>query len=247
MTPRLFADQLDELADLFHPPYLRYRELIGALVERDDIVLEIGAGSGMHTRALAASAAKVVALDVSMESLRLCAAIAPKRIAAVCGDMAMLPFPDASFDVVASAGSLSYGDPLTVNREVFRVLRPGGTLLIVDSLNHNPVYRLNRWRHYRRGDRTRSTLLRMPTMGRIRAVCAPFGTSSVEYFGTYTFVHPALQRLAGDRRADRATAWLEEHLAVNRLAFKFVLVATDFRPERVINGPGNRRDRADVE
>ena len=36
--------------------------------------------------------------------------------------------------------------------EIYRVLKQGGILIIVDSLNHNPVYKFNRWIHYLYGN-----------------------------------------------------------------------------------------------
>lgn len=223
-------DDIRSTAGHLREPYFRYHSAVADSVGERSLVLELGAGNGLHTQELARSSGTVVALDVSTVALAMNGMRAPGRIHGVCADMAALPFADASFDVVASAGSLSYGDPDTVNREVFRVLRPGGTLLVVDSLNHNPVYRLNRWRHYRRGDRTKSTLLRMPDMQRIRSLTAPFETSSVEFFGSYVFMHPVLSRIVGPNRATRATEWLDDRVGPDRFAFKFVLVATGFQP-----------------
>lgn len=211
-------------------PYECFHRAISAHVGPRSRVLEIGAGDGLHTENVANISERVVALDVSEAALAVNKSRNPGRIHPVCADMAALPFDDDSFDVVASAGSLSYGDPDTVNAEIFRVLRAGGALLVVDSLNHNPIYRLNRWRHYRRGERTKSTLIRMPNLDRIRSLAAPFAASSVDYFGSYLFVHPPLSRVVGPTRAAKVTIWLDERVGPDRYAFKFVLVATDFRP-----------------
>ena len=96
--------------------------------------------------------------------------------------MEFLPFASGSFDLVAMAGSLSYGDNDRVLRELHRVLRSGGTLVCVDSLNHNPIYRFNRWVHYRFGERSRSTLQRMPTLGLLEQYQAAFGEAQIRYF-----------------------------------------------------------------
>jgi ubiquinone/menaquinone biosynthesis C-methylase UbiE len=51
------------------------------------------------------------------------------------GDAAALPFETASFDVVATARTLHHVPrPELVLAEAVRVLRPGGTLLVVDQL-----------------------------------------------------------------------------------------------------------------
>ena len=63
-------------------------------------------------------------------------------------DMELLPFENNSFDIVCSAGSLSYGDNLTVMNEIYRVLNQTGSFIAVDSLNNNLIYRLNRYINY---------------------------------------------------------------------------------------------------
>jgi SAM-dependent methyltransferase len=49
------------------------------------------------------------------------------------GDVAALPFPDASFDVVVSTFSAHHWpDPASGLAEIYRVLRPGGAALVYD-------------------------------------------------------------------------------------------------------------------
>jgi ubiquinone/menaquinone biosynthesis C-methylase UbiE len=143
-------------------------------------------------------------------------------------DMENLPFDDSSFDVITCAGSLSYGDPYLVDAEIRRVLRPGGMLICVDSLNHNPVYRVNRWFHYLRGNRSKSTLKRMPNLARIRALGDGFAIMNVSYFGALSFAMPVVSRLLGEDAAQAASERIDQLLHVRRLAFKFVLVAQGF-------------------
>lgn len=129
-------------------PYLVYEQKIAELVRPSNLVLELGAGAGLHTRALLQTGAQVTASDISSSSLSLLKQRfqgTPGNLKTVVADMESLPFEASSFDVITSAGSLSYGDPQVVDAEIRRVLRPGGMLICVDSLNHNPVYRANRW------------------------------------------------------------------------------------------------------
>lgn len=210
-------------------PYAFYEQRIQQLVSPGDRVLELGAGSGMHTSVLVRTGADVTASDISPSALALLqrrlASLAPQRLVTRVADMEVLPFESGSFDVVACAGSLSYGEPSLVDAEVRRVLREGGTFVCVDSLNHNPVYRLNRWLHYTRGERTRSTLLRMPDANRIEAITRHFKSVEVRYFGALTWTMPLLSRLFGASRAARISDAVDELINVRRSAFKFVLVA----------------------
>nr|WP_245885181.1 class I SAM-dependent methyltransferase [Kineococcus rhizosphaerae] len=92
-------------------------------------VLEVGAGAAQCARWVAGRGARVVATDLSLGMLR--EGLAPARAAGVplaqC-DARVLPFADASFDVVfTSYGALPFvADADRVLAEAARVLRPGG-------------------------------------------------------------------------------------------------------------------------
>ena len=49
-----------------------------------------------------------------------------ENFSAEVADMEKLPFENEIFDVVCSAGSLSYGDNTVVMNEIYRVLKQGG-------------------------------------------------------------------------------------------------------------------------
>ncbi len=212
-------------------PYIYYEERIAELIRPDHLVLELGAGVGLHTRVLLYTGAQVTASDISPNSLSLL----KQKLKSVDGnlktkvaDMESLPFEDSSFDVIACAGSLSYGDPILVDTEIRRVLRPGGMLICVDSLNHNPVYRANRWLHYLRGNRSQSTLKRMPGLARIRALSENFSSVNVRFFGATSYAMPVIARLFGENAALSASDWIDQMVGVKRSAFKFVLVGQGF-------------------
>ncbi len=97
-------------------------------------VLEVGAGTGRDTAALAATGARAVALDASAEALSLVARAAPVLVGRgiVAGDALHLPFRDAAFDAVFHQGVLEhFGNPRAFLVENRRILAPGG-LLVVD-------------------------------------------------------------------------------------------------------------------
>jgi len=212
-------------------PYIFYEKKITELVRPSHRVLELGAGDGLHTRALLQTGANVIAGDISLDALSLLRQrfkSTPGNLKTEFADMESLPFETSSFDVIASAGSLSYGDPYLVDAEISRVLRPGGMLICVDSLNHNPVYRANRWLHYLRGNRSKSTIKHMPDLARIRALGGGFSSVDVRYFGALSFAMPFVARFLGENTAQAASDRIDHLLGVRRSAFKFVLVAHGF-------------------
>jgi SAM-dependent methyltransferase len=123
--------------------FARLRDCIcvEAGARKEDRVLDLGAGTGLVTLALAPRAASVTALDISPTMLdRLDAHAASAgidNVVAVVGDMQTLPFEDESFDLVASNYAFHHladeGKELALS-EARRVLVPGGRLVLCDMM-----------------------------------------------------------------------------------------------------------------
>ena len=208
-------------------PYEYYEATLQEVLKPDAVVLEIGSGTGEFTGALLRSGAKVVASDISSLSLELLRIrYADKfNLSTMTCDMEILPFPDGMFDVVVSAGSLSYGDNQLVLSHVRRLLKSGGCFVCVDSLNHNPIYRINRYMHFLTGARSFSTLQRMPTgdlIGQYIKVLG--GNSTVRYFGGLSWLLMVLARLGFESFWAAVSDSFDRLFRVRRSAFKFVLI-----------------------
>lgn len=209
-------------------PYLTYERLLRAKLCPGMDVLELGTGSGMHTGIPVASGAQIFATDISERSLTVVKNRfkgQSENLKLIVSDIETMPFPSNVFDVVCAAGVLSYGDNGLVMEEIYRVLKPGGTFICVDSLNNNPVYRLNRWLHYIRGKRSKSTLRRMPSLKTLCAYRDRFNGIDVLFFGGLSFLAPVLVAVFG---GDKARVFLDRFdtvFRIKKLAFKFVMVA----------------------
>jgi SAM-dependent methyltransferase/ADP-ribose pyrophosphatase YjhB (NUDIX family) len=96
-------------------------------------VLDAGCGAGVPvTQRLLAGGRRVVGLDFSAAQLALAHDLVSAASAAQ-GDLAHLPFAEASFDAVVSFYAIIHvprADHPTVFAEVWRVLRPGGLALL---------------------------------------------------------------------------------------------------------------------
>jgi len=96
-------------------------------------LLGLATGGGQQGPVLAAAGARVTVLDNSprqLEQDRMVAARDALSLRTVEGDMAVLPFADASFDVIFHPCSNSFVPEVRpVWREAFRVLRPRGVML----------------------------------------------------------------------------------------------------------------------
>jgi ubiquinone/menaquinone biosynthesis C-methylase UbiE len=208
-------------------PYCAYEALLLCQVSRFSSVLELGAGTGSFTGVLLRTGASVCATDISTKALEVLEDRHSGKgdLVTKVADMECLPFENEQFDFVTSAGCLSYGDNLLVMNEIFRLLKPGGSFVCVDSLNHNPIYRFNRWIHYLRGHRTKSTLRYMPTIFLINKYHALFGKVDVQFFGAGSWACPVFSALFGKPVTAYLSDWLDEAIGVKKSAFKFVMIA----------------------
>ena len=97
--------------------------------------LDVGTGAGELALALAPLVASVVGLDIVPEMLEQGRSRAPANVELVEGDATALPFGPGEFDLVCSARMLHHvARPELALAEMNRVLRPGGTMLVVDQL-----------------------------------------------------------------------------------------------------------------
>ncbi len=131
---RLTSDTYDRIADVYAARSAdvsltrrAYLDRFVAAVRRGGLVLDAGSGPGQLAALLAEQGLRPVALDSSVEMLRL----ARLRVPAVGGDLRRLPFAAASLDGVWSAASLLHvprEDVPATLRGWRTVLRPGGVL-----------------------------------------------------------------------------------------------------------------------
>jgi demethylmenaquinone methyltransferase/2-methoxy-6-polyprenyl-1,4-benzoquinol methylase len=95
-------------------------------------VLDLAAGTGSSAVPLAAAGAHVVAGDFSLGMLRVGRRTNP-GLSFVAADALRLPFADGSFDAVTiSFGLRNVADPDAGLRELARVTRPGGRLVVCE-------------------------------------------------------------------------------------------------------------------
>ena len=125
-------------ANVYNAAYERpaVRAVLGDVRGRD--VLDAGAAAGEHSAWLVAQGARVVALDASDAMVALARARLGDAATVLRADLAQpLPLADASFDVVLSSLTLHYLEEwVPTLRELARVLRPGGRLVLS---THHPA------------------------------------------------------------------------------------------------------------
>lgn len=207
-------------------PYECYVKKICELINENSNVLEVAAGTGDWTLPLLNTNCSLTCADLSSKSLELLEerfADHDNSLSTSLQDMQRLSFEDNSFDFICCAGGLSYGDNDIVLKEFHRVVKPGGYIICVDSLDHNPIYRLNRFLHFVRGNRGISTLKRMPTLSLIRSYSEEFNLQGVHFFGTFSWLILPLDKLFSSVKLKNISDKLDKINFLKFLAFKFVL------------------------
>ena len=119
------------------------KDLLDAVAPRSgELILDLAAGTGTSSVPFAEAGATVVPCDFSVGMLQVGKRNRPE-LPFVAGDGMSLPFRDETFDAVTiSFGLRHIVDPLVGLREMLRVTRPGGRLVVCEfSTPTNPAFR----------------------------------------------------------------------------------------------------------
>ncbi|HEY7244797.1 MAG TPA: class I SAM-dependent methyltransferase [Xanthobacteraceae bacterium] len=139
-TFEVWAEKTDDQAAA------RFRTALGEAGKGQ--LLDVACGPGVVTAAVARDAASVVAFDATEEMLEKararCAKAGLVNVAFQRGDAENLPFADAQFDgVVTRLAVHHFVHPQRALDEMFRVLRRGGTAVIVDVVSSEDMRESN--------------------------------------------------------------------------------------------------------
>jgi demethylmenaquinone methyltransferase/2-methoxy-6-polyprenyl-1,4-benzoquinol methylase len=146
-------------------------------------MLDLACGTGDIAFELAATGAKVIALDITQRMLEIARSkplASSQRVAFVTGDMMALPFPDGTFSIVTTGYGLRNVPELSVAlSEIERVLAPGGLLLSLDF------------------DRPSSSVTRAIYLGYLTAVGSTLGALLHGEVDTYRYIPESIRRYPG--------------------------------------------------
>lgn len=116
----------------------------------NDDVLDLACGGGLIVCAFAPHVRHATGIDMTPAMLERARALAAeKRLENVTwqqGDVRSLPWPDASFDIVVTRFSFHhFEEPLAVLREMTRVCRPEGRVIVVDMYASEEKAKAEAW------------------------------------------------------------------------------------------------------
>lgn len=114
-----------------HPTDFRAQTVLTSIAPHTR-VLDVGTGKGRYLRLVGGLYPDVdrIGVDLSQEALKS----APRGVSSVLGAMELLPFRAGSFDLVFAVEAVEHSSNLRASiREMVRVSRPGGFIVVVDK------------------------------------------------------------------------------------------------------------------
>lgn len=137
----------DELAGRFGKDYVpgrSWKALAEAFIKilNYDTVADLGAGEGTLSQLLAQRAKKVIAIDLSPKMVEFGQNLATQHgldnLEFRVGDIENPPIDPGSLDLAILSQALHHAEhPQTAIDATFRILKPGGRLIVLDLLQHN--------------------------------------------------------------------------------------------------------------
>src|SRR5277367_4433822 len=100
------------------------------LPARHDVVVDLAAGTGLLTRALAGKAGHVIAVEPD-ERMRSVLQARSAGVEVLAGRGESIPLPDSSADAVFVSSAWHWMDPRLAIPEIGRVLRDGGRFGVI--------------------------------------------------------------------------------------------------------------------
>ena len=151
------ADKWDDMRRTFFGEGVRDAAMRAAGIAPGSLVADVGTGTGFLAEAALDAGARVIGIDASEGMLSQARArFAGREFDARRGDVDALPVDDAQADAVLANMVLHHApDPARAIREMARILKPGGTLVITDADTHTHEWlrteQHDRWLGFDRG------------------------------------------------------------------------------------------------
>lgn len=209
---------------LLRAPFDDYYSAISKLVKPDINILDLGSGTGRHSFPLVNKGARVILLDASETSLEISKRIYESEIMTMACDMKDIPLTPKSIDLITVCASMSYISFEDFIVQTRKLLRPGGSMVILDTLGGNSIYQAKRYFDTLTGKRSRFTFENIITLANIERLKKEFVIGEIKYFGSYSWICVPLSAIFNSQMALFVESQLEKLRPSNKGSFKFLLI-----------------------
>lgn len=156
------------------------------------MVLDYGCGAGIHLENIARISGSAIGVDLSKKSInaaseRIKKAGLENKAKAIIMDCEKLGFKDNSFDVVFDGGTFSSLDLDIALKEIYRVLKPSGIVIGIETFGHNPITNFKRSINRRTGKRTSWAADHILKINDFEKIKKYFNKVEVSYYGVVSW------------------------------------------------------------
>jgi len=173
---------------LLQSAHLHFENLVRDFVSINPtgVMLDFGCGTGSRTIHLIPAGWSLIGIDISKESINIAqsqGAATTQVTEYLVMDGEAMSFSKNKFDLIVDYGSFSSLNMNLAIPEIVRVLKPGGSLIAIETLGHNLLFNCKRKWNVFRGNRTTWTADHIMKKAEWRKMSAHFETVHIDYFG----------------------------------------------------------------
>jgi len=217
----------------FRAPFLFCEKWICRHIPRQAKILDFGCGSGSCMVYFSRKGYSMTGFDISPQALHLGKELSEKlqltdkfRVFLSSGET--IPLKDESIDLVFSSAVLSFVDLNKAMTEIVRVLKPSGTLVILDTLGHNPLLNFKRYLNLKKGTRTSWSVRHILKQEDIYKIRGFFNNGTCRYFDLFV-LHFALLAMPLRSKFSRLERLLSPFVFIARAIDTMILAVPLFR------------------
>lgn len=177
------------------------------LIEAEGDILEVGCGAAPVLVELMTADKHWHLIDISLNGLQSFAKQYPQlseQNSLIQMDVEKLAYRDNTFKLVVDNELLSSVDPEKALPELFRVLQPGGLLVLKETFGVNPIFNWYRKKKVKRGELHSWVAEHIFRHGYLKSIPCEFSIQSISYYHFLSvFLAPVLMRLSSEPLKER--------------------------------------------
>jgi ubiquinone/menaquinone biosynthesis C-methylase UbiE len=141
-----YSNSYQDFDEIYHGPYIKYHDIINKKISKKSSVLDLCVGDGIHSIILAKASKDYTAIEPTKSGLEILKSKLDNESITnykLVNSKIEKFYTKSTYDFISIINSTSYFDITELTRIFRNNLKKGGTLIIIDSLRTNPIYRIN--------------------------------------------------------------------------------------------------------